>query len=58
LNCIAVGFCKCSYLKIYFSLKKLSSIVKYSRQLCEGNHYSFSKLTFNSLLSEDFFPGQ
>ena len=35
LNCIAVGFCKCSYLKIYFSLKKFSSTDKYSRQFLQ-----------------------
>src|SRR5204862_142583 len=31
-NGIITGFCKCSYLKIYFSLKKLSSCERYSRQ--------------------------
>jgi hypothetical protein len=35
LNCMTVGFCKCSYLKIYFSLNKFSSSDRYSRQFLQ-----------------------
>ena len=49
LNCIAVGFCKCSYLKIYFSLKKFNSTDKYSRQFLQRQSlYRCSRYAFSS----------